>query len=198
MCNKSRIFIASFYFSIFFLFNQTTVAAPVYTNVGTATNSSSPSSWLGFTFDITSAISGASNAKLTFDLRNDGSPSRTPDPTTSQVLFGQESSNYFVHLDYVSGLDTSHWRNVQLLIDGISYIDQYGAFNNHLGGEFSGTAMQGAGDARNVLGQSGYDASTFVLTPVSVSAVPLPAAVWLFGSGLLGLVGMRKKLSVTA
>jgi hypothetical protein len=27
---------------------------------------------------------------------------------------------------------------------------------------------------------------------VTVSAVPLPAAVWLFGSGLFGLVGMRQ------
>ncbi len=28
----------------------------------------------------------------------------------------------------------------------------------------------------------------------SSSAVPIPAAVWLFGSGLLGLVGIRKKV----
>jgi hypothetical protein len=27
----------------------------------------------------------------------------------------------------------------------------------------------------------------------SVSSVPVPAAVWLFGTGLLGLIGMRKK-----
>ena len=29
----------------------------------------------------------------------------------------------------------------------------------------------------------------------SVSEVPIPAAVWLFGSGLIGLIGMRKKSS---
>lgn len=33
------------------------------------------------------------------------------------------------------------------------------------------------------------------VTSFSVSAVPVPAAVWLFGSGLLGLLGMRKKTS---
>ncbi len=32
----------------------------------------------------------------------------------------------------------------------------------------------------------------------SVTAVPVPAAAWLFGSGLIGLMGMRKRLNFTA
>jgi len=32
----------------------------------------------------------------------------------------------------------------------------------------------------------------------SVAAVPIPAAIWMFASGLLGLVGMRKKIANTA
>ena len=32
-------------------------------------------------------------------------------------------------------------------------------------------------------------------TPGDVSPVPVPAAVWLFGTGLIGLIGMRKKSS---
>ena len=41
--------------------------------------------------------------------------------------------------------------------------------------------------------ESGFDVET--LTRVGVSSVPVPSAVWLFGSGLLGLVGgaRRKK-----
>ena len=41
--------------------------------------------------------------------------------------------------------------------------------------------------------------SNFITTPVSVgttivvSAIPVPAAVWLFGSGLLGLVGIARR-----
>ncbi len=31
-----------------------------------------------------------------------------------------------------------------------------------------------------------------------VSAVPVPAAVWLFGSGVIGLIGMRKKSSTNS
>jgi hypothetical protein len=31
------------------------------------------------------------------------------------------------------------------------------------------------------------------MAPNAVSAVPVPAAVWLFGSGLLGLVGISRR-----
>jgi hypothetical protein len=29
--------------------------------------------------------------------------------------------------------------------------------------------------------------------PAAVAAVPVPAAVWLFGSGLIGLIGMARR-----
>ncbi len=32
-------------------------------------------------------------------------------------------------------------------------------------------------------------------TPSTPAAVPVPAAVWLFGSGLIGIIGTRKKAS---
>lgn len=46
----------------------------------------------------------------------------------------------------------------------------------------------------------GFDESvTFGLDQVSLApAVPLPAAVWLFGSALIGLVGMRRKKAAEA
>ena len=34
---------------------------------------------------------------------------------------------------------------------------------------------------------------TFVAGDVAIAAVPVPAAVWLFGSGILGLVGVARK-----
>lgn len=34
---------------------------------------------------------------------------------------------------------------------------------------------------------------SFSMTPVPTSAVPIPAAAWLFGSGLLGLVGVARR-----
>jgi len=51
----------------------------------------------------------------------------------------------------------------------------------------------------NLLLSGSYTDSNFLDTSIlsstlaSVSAVPIPAAVWLFGSGLIGLVGLAKR-----
>lgn len=43
---------------------------------------------------------------------------------------------------------------------------------------------------------TGITGSQYIgLDNVSVSAVPVPAALWLFGSGLIGLIGMKRKSS---
>jgi len=63
----------------------------------------------------------------------------------------------------------------------------------------------GNGEVHGVLQMAGtYDAITFTHTSegwhgltvgvVDVAPVPLPAALWLFGSGLVGLVGLRRKI----
>lgn len=63
----------------------------------------------------------------------------------------------------------------------------------------------GSGEVHGVLQMAGtYDSITFTHTSegwhgltvgvVDVAPVPLPAALWLFGSGLAGLVGLRRKL----
>lgn len=45
----------------------------------------------------------------------------------------------------------------------------------------------------------GYDPATnwgnVVNSTVVISAVPIPTAIWLFGSGLIGLVGIRRRLT---
>jgi hypothetical protein len=40
-----------------------------------------------------------------------------------------------------------------------------------------------------------YNDASFVVTNTSVGAVPVPAAAWLFGSGLLGLAGVARRRS---
>ena len=45
-------------------------------------------------------------------------------------------------------------------------------------------------------GNIDIDATTGVVSYSAVSAVPVPAAVWLFGSGLMGLVGVARRRSV--
>ena len=46
----------------------------------------------------------------------------------------------------------------------------------------------------NYTGQNG--ANTFNLTSLNISAVPLPAAAWLFGSALIGLVAVARRKAV--
>ena len=115
-------------------------AALVWTLLGSATNSTNPSVWESKSFDVTSLIGGATAATLSFDLRNDWN---SPGTTVSRVEFGAEGQNYFARFTYLTGDDTSHWRNVVLDIDGLLFLDQFGAYNNHLGDELLGTAMQG-------------------------------------------------------
>jgi hypothetical protein len=51
----------------------------------------------------------------------------------------------------------------------------------------------------NTLGTVELTAAGLVLTPGSVTppTVPLPPAVWLLGSGLLGLAGIARRKSAT-
>lgn len=87
------------------------------------------------------------------------------------------------------------------------------SFNTFLGAtgnfdimDISFTAV-GAGSADLILSESGQwvfsdifgdyygDQVDFNPAAVTVSAVPVPAAVWLFGSGLIGLAGIAKRRS---
>jgi hypothetical protein len=41
------------------------------------------------------------------------------------------------------------------------------------------------------------ESSNLLMDSVSYGAVPIPASAWLFGSGLLGLVGMARRKKAT-
>ena len=135
-----------------------------FTFVGSATNATMPSTWTSHSFDISPLVTGDSPATLSFDLRNDApNPPFPPDPTTSDVYFAENDDEYLVHFEYSHGGDTSHWRNVRVTVGTNVFRDQYAAFNNHLGDEFVGTAQQGGGTHRNILGEVGFDAGTYSL-----------------------------------
>ena len=53
--------------------------------------------------------------------------------------------------------------------------------------------MSGGYQSYNVYGQNAF---TMVVRSGQVSTVPVPAAAWLFGSGLLGLVGVARRKAV--
>ena len=159
------------------------LAAPIYTAIGQVSNNTNPSEWTRHEFDVTALIVGASNAVVSFDLRNDGPPF-TPDNTISDVSFGvdTESPDYFLHLEYAGGNDFSHWRDVQLLLDGVLYRDQFASFNDHLGDPLLGTLSEGGTNLP-------FEATTYILS------VPEPSSAVLLALGFSGLGITRRRIA---
>lgn len=92
-------------------------------------------------------------------------------------------------LDWVSGvMDYTDYLDV-----GESYVAAFdttsGAFYGYMTILFDGT---------DTWLQSYHFEDSGAAITVAASAVPVPAAVWLFGSGLLGLAGMSKRKKTTA
>ena len=123
---------------------------------------------------------------------------------TVQLLDGTRSQAHSYQVDLVSGYTLGHilfnWGAVADIdvinvwdaagdsididgsgIRGIGMVD--GAFPTFNANFNTDTALSGASAAENYLLQPG----------AAVAAVPVPAAVWLFGSGLLGLVGVARR-----
>lgn len=108
--------------------------------------------------------------------------------------------------------------HLEFVFDEDVVIDDIWVNNNHDGGfdatdliTVNGmdiTAVTGlAGDANGLLASGIYLASgsvlkiaykneEFYVSGISVSAVPVPAAVWLFGTALIGFVGYGRRTSV--
>ena len=68
------------------------------------------------------------------------------------------------------------------------------AYQNNATGDYFWAIEDGGGKSHSdgTWGKSDKDNNDVYAS--ASSAVPIPAAVWLFGSGLLGLVGIRKKV----
>jgi len=54
-------------------------------------------------------------------------------------------------------------------------------------------AITGSPTQIGALGTSGVTAAGLAVMPISPIPIPIPAAVWLFGTGLLGLIGFSKR-----
>lgn len=176
-----------------------------FTAIGDVSNYTNPGVWEYHQIDISALVGGAAKAVLSFDFANDlagtGSTS-TNLPTNAHLYFAADSAAYYLNFEYfmvpatateAKGNASAHMRDVRLTVDGVSFIDQFGAINAHLGDALFGSAYDGDGDGQNILGQTGFDARTYVLT----SAVPLPPSfvLMLAGMGLMGGLGKKGKLA---
>lgn len=168
-------------------------ATILWTPLGTATNASDPSVWESESFDVAALIGAAGSAILSFELRNDAPASLyTASSTVTAVEFGVEGASYFARLAYAAGGNSSHWRDVRLVVDGMLLRDQYAAFSDHRGDEYLGTAYQGGYPANNILGESGPDAGIYRLGAPATD-IPAPATGIILAGTLLTLTARLRE-----
>jgi len=191
--------------SLFVLVAPVHAAPPPFASfsaIGNASNYTSPGVWQYGQVDITALVTGASSAVLGFDIANDlggtGSTS-TNLPTNAHLYFASDNGSHYMNFEWFLvgdfgtpqyGNSSAHFRDVRLTIDGVTYRDQFGAFSNHLGDALLGTAGDGDGPGYNILGQTGFEARTYMLT----APVPEPGtyALMLAGLGVLGMASRRR------
>jgi hypothetical protein len=73
--------------------------------------------------------------------------------------------------------------------------DQQVAINYGATGNFFGITLVGKFPATTEIGHFTLAGSALTFAPGSVSAVPLPAAVWMFGAGLMGMLRLSRRKS---
>lgn len=84
------------------------------------------------------------------------------------------------------------YKNKSWSIDKTSFVVDLALLGENAGATFDDL---GLGTFTDMPDHNGHGVGQLTLT---VSAVPVPAAVWLFGSGLLGLVGFSKRKKLAA
>ena len=170
--------------------------------IGNTSNDSNPGQWEHRQMDVSAFVDGAAGAVLSFDVANDlpGTGSTATNlPTNAHLSFAQADGHYFLNFEYYLvgepgtpewGDSSVHLRDVELVIDGVVWRDQYLSFGNDLGDALLGTAGDGVGPGYNILGQTGFEARTYVLA----STVPEPGAPALLLAGAASLVLLQRRV----
>ena len=142
---------------------------------------------------VTTAVEGnpfgldtTGNNTITASGVYDDSGDGTLGISINDITFNVGSLTFTNAMDIWGGADLYLLSNNQVF-DGIDYAgtDQIGTYfdSYSLLGTFASYDIDGSG---SLLLEGSWDS-------FSVTAVPVPAAVWLFGSGLLALVGLSRR-----
>jgi hypothetical protein len=166
--------------------------------------------------DVTDIFDPTSNADLGFFVTTNDTLTPTTPPLSSAGMETARSNinayevtinNAYTTTEVISGIN----------LGDPGYHDTTNLWSDNIGGGFSGqqtevavgtaanlwnaynadTQLFGYAIGYNVIGQLNIDPQTGVasLTTGSVSTVPVPAAAWLFGSGVVGMVGVARRRS---
>ena len=91
----------------------------------------------------------------------------------------------------VSGISVNAWDDVlgDFTMASVTFQAIGSGVSSLLMTEWGANPWAGGGSLLN----PEFGAASVAVTEIPVSAVPIPAAIWLFGSGLIGLIGFAKR-----
>jgi hypothetical protein len=137
----------------------------------------------GLTLDFGTFAQGSGDQTATFSLANIGGL----DALYTDLLDG----NYTFNLG--SAFSSSNVSNFTNLAGGSSLTNLDFLFNTSAVGDYTGSLFL-ASIGHNISGYSGaLDGMTINFKGSVVSAVPVPAAAWLFLTGMVGLLGFGRR-----
>ena len=136
------------------------------------------------------------NLKYTGDLLIDFTATTVWDGTSLDVfVLGPEMGDHNIKpsflLHFASSLDLASAGDTIAVCGGVGTINDLrpGCGDRH-------SNVSGITDLASLEDQLEYFIGTGTITSESAPAVPIPATVWLFGSGLLGLIGVARRKKV--
>ena len=110
-----------------------------------------------------------------------------------------EFGRYDIRLQGKGKARTDELRELSFTVGGVSLGDFDSLFAAHVAGfEWCKTDDEERNKKRRWCGDRDCVTSAYFAGNMSVSEVPVPAAAWLFGSGLLGLIGVARRHSIAS
>jgi hypothetical protein len=148
-----------------------------------------------FVYDADANLYSDVSIDVNSDILLNGSVADDP----AMFLHYDDVSNWPVAWDSSTISMTNQWEgeyNGDAAIESTYQTFSFAQQLTNAGGVIS--IASGWGELQHVLNFGSGSGYTYTVTGGNVSAVPIPAAVWLFGSALAGLGYLRKRIAVQA